>query len=481
MDMRRRTFKIRRRVIGSFLCCILGVLIFAVFSYRIHVDIGRHLKVLEEADDLYQEILELRRIEKNFFLYRDPASLGQAKFHLNRLEGIFLATEEEFIRSMKETGARDLRSLLASYGDLLSRINPSYGPRGSPPNVEGSSRQEEELRALGQRLLETSKAWSVAERFVIDELSERAIQLFLVSVLVFTALGIGLAFYVAKLLVRPLEQMQQSMEQIAQGNFTPFPEPRTRAQEPISLFRAFNRMIHELERRQDELVQSRKMAAIGTLTSGIAHELNNPLNNIVLTAEAMKEELGKLNEAELAGMADDILSQSERASEIVRDLLDFARSERPSFEEIHVGELIRQSLKLVSNQAAVGGIEVEAGIAEDLPDIYGERRNLQQVFVNLFVNAIQAMPDGGTLTVRAYRVPGTQDVAVMVADTGVGIPAEYLSRIFDPFFTTKGVGRGTGLGLTVAYGIVEKHGGKIEVESQVGRGTTFTVVLPHQA
>lgn len=463
------------------MCCILCVLVFAIFSYRIHVDIGRHLKVLEEADDLYQEVLELRRIEKNFFLYRDPASLGQAKFHLNRLEGIFLASEEEFIRSMEKEERRHLRSLLASYGDLLSKIDAAYGARGGSSNVESSLHHEEELRALGQRLLETTKAWSVAERFAIDKLSERAIQLFLVSVVVFTALGIGLAFYVAKLLVRPLEQMERTMEQIAQGNFTLPPEPRTRAQEPISLFRAFNRMIHELERRQDELVQSRKMAAIGTLTSGIAHELNNPLNNIVLTAEAMKEELEKLREAELVGMADDILSQSERASEIVRDLLDFARSERPDFEEIRVGELILQSLKLVRNQAAVTGIEVEARIAEDLPDIYGERRSLQQVFVNLFVNAIQAMPEGGTLSIEAWRMPGTEEVAIRVADTGVGIPAQYLSRIFDPFFTTKGVGRGTGLGLTVTYGIVEKHGGKIDVQSEVGKGTTFTVVLPRQA
>jgi len=456
------------------------VLVFAVFSYRIHVDIGRHLKVLEEADDLYQEVLELRRIEKNLFLYRDPSNLGQAKFHLNRLEGLLLATQEELARSARETGPLELRSLLAAYGKVLSRIDASYGKSGSGSSVEGFLPQEEELRSLGRRLLETAKAWSLAERFAINKLSERAIQLFLVSVLVFTALGTGLAFYVAKLLVRPLEQMEERMEQIARGNFAPLPEPKTRAQEPISLFRAFNRMIQELERRQDELVESRKMAAIGTLTSGIAHELNNPLNNILLTAEAMKEELAKLNQGELAEMAEDILSESERASEIVRDLLDFARSERPSLEEINVGELLQQTLRLVSNQAAVANIEVEVRIEEGIPSIYGERRSLQQVFLNLFVNAIQAMPNGGNLTVRAHKVPGTRDVAVVVSDTGVGIPSEYLSRIFDPFFTTKEVGRGTGLGLTVAYGIVEKHGGKIEVESQVGRGTTFTVVLPHQ-
>jgi signal transduction histidine kinase len=132
----------------------------------------------------------------------------------------------------------------------------------------------------------------------------------------------------------------------------------------------------------------------------------------------------------------------------------------------------------VRNQLSLSGIQVEAALPADLPLVHGDRKSLQQVFLNLFINAIQAMLDGGSLTVRAYPNPDGEWLKVEVKDTGIGIPAQDLPRIFDPFYTTKQVGRGTGLGLSVSYGIVEKHGGHIEVESQKGKGSTFTVVLP---
>jgi two-component system NtrC family sensor kinase len=229
---------------------------------------------------------------------------------------------------------------------------------------------------------------------------------------------------------------------------------------------------------QDQLVQSRKIAAVGTLTSGIAHELNNPINNIVLTAESLKEDFRELSQEEAMGLIQDILIQSERASEIVKGLLDFSRAEHPEFEALSVGGVIQDTLKLVRNQLTLSGIHVEQDIPPNLPPIYGERKSLQQVFLNLFINAIQAMLDGGTLQIRAHTSTDGQWMVIDVADTGVGIDPEHLSRIFDPFYTTKQVGRGTGLGLSVTYGIVEKHGGHIEVKSRVGAGATFIVTLP---
>jgi two-component system NtrC family sensor kinase len=132
----------------------------------------------------------------------------------------------------------------------------------------------------------------------------------------------------------------------------------------------------------------------------------------------------------------------------------------------------------VRNQLSLSGIHVETDLPQDLPEIHGDRKSLQQVFLNLFINAIQAMLDGGSLSLRAYAAPDGQWLKVEVKDTGIGIDSGDLPRIFDPFYTTKQVGRGTGLGLSVTYGIVEKHGGHIEVESQKGQGSTFTVVLP---
>ena len=143
-----------------------------------------------------------------------------------------------------------------------------------------------------------------------------------------------------------------------------------------------------------------------------------------------------------------------------------------------IAGVIQDTLKLVRNQLSLSGIHVETDLPQDLPEIHGDRKSLQQVFLNLFINAIQAMLDGGSLTLRAYATQDGQWLKVEVKDTGIGIDPGDLPRIFDPFYTTKQVGRGTGLGLSVTYGIVEKHGGHIEVESQKGQGSTFTVVLP---
>jgi two-component system NtrC family sensor kinase len=236
-------------------------------------------------------------------------------------------------------------------------------------------------------------------------------------------------------------------------------------------------MIKELEEHQEELLQSRKIAAIGTLTSGIAHELNNPINNIVLTAEALKEDFGQVNEAEAQGYIHDILVQAERASDIVKGLLDFSRSERPELEPVSILAVIDDTLKLVRNQLMLSGIQVEKEISPGVAPISGDRKSLQQVFLNLFINAIQAMPDGGQLIIRVWSGDHDQ-LHVDVKDTGLGIDPAHLPHIFDPFYTTKEVGRGTGLGLSVTYGIIEKHGGHIEVHSKKGEGAVFSIVLP---
>ncbi len=339
---------------------------------------------------------------------------------------------------------------------------------------------EESLRRQGQELLNITEKWEKEERLQIDRLFQRAMILFIISVVVFLALGIVVAFYLSRMLVQPLFQMQQAMDKIAHGDFTPIPEPESSSEEFFALFRAFNRMIHELEEHQDQLVQSRKIAAVGTLTSGIAHELNNPINNIVLTAESLKEDFRDLSQEEAMGLIQDIMTQSERASEIVKGLLDFSRAERPEFEALSIGTVVQDTLKLVRNQLTLSGINVEQDIPGTLPPIRGEKKSLQQVFLNLFINAIQAMLDGGTLQISAHPSPDGQWMVIDVTDTGVGIDPEHLSQIFDPFYTTEQVGRGTGLGLSVTYGIVEKHGGHIEVKSRIGAGATFTVTLPLQ-
>jgi|UniRef100_A0A7V6A2V8 two-component system NtrC family sensor kinase len=474
--MKKTTYKIRRRVITLFLFCLLSVVIFAGFSFQIHRDIGRRLKLLEMTGDMFSNILEARRFEKNFLLYKQPSSLEEALSYVERVMEMYRSHEAEILRIKLDPRDREFNSTLTSYRNVLMKLQGLIKPGVDLEDSPDFTRLVDSMRNLGLNLVQTTERWEKEERVQIDRLFQRAMYLFFISILVFLGLGILVAFYLAWVLVRPMMQMQQAMERITHGDFTALPEPEGRSEEFISLFRAFNRMIKELEEHQEELLQSRKIAAIGTLTSGIAHELNNPINNIVLTAEALKEDFGQLDEADVQGYIHDILVQAERASDIVKGLLDFSRSERPELEPISILSVIDDTLKLVRNQLMLSGIQVEKEIAPEVPLISGDRKSLQQVFLNLFINAIQAMPDGGHLVIRVWGDDGK--LHVDVKDTGQGIDPAHLPHIFDPFYTTKEVGRGTGLGLSVTYGIIEKHGGHIEAHSKKGEGAVFSIVLP---
>ncbi|MCK9378300.1 MAG: HAMP domain-containing histidine kinase [Syntrophobacterales bacterium] len=476
--MKKATFKIRRKIIFAFLFSLLSVLIFSIFSFQVHREIGHRLRLLELTDDLFQTVLELRRVEKNFFLYRRAASLADAEKYLSHARDMYQSHETEILRLKSPPQQPVFSRSLDRYQKILNQIKAQTPEAGTAQENQISISLEDALRRQGQELLNTTEKWEKEERLQIDRLFQRAMILFIISVVVFLALGIVVAFYLSRMLVQPLLQMQQAMDKIAHGDFTPLPEPTQSSEEFFALFRAFNRMIHELEVHQEQLVQSRKIAAVGTLTSGIAHELNNPINNIVLTAEALQEDFREMTQEEAQGLIHDILMQSERASEIVKGLLDFSRAERPEFEALPIGAVIQDTLKLVRNQLTLSGINVEQDIPPDLPRIRGEKKTLQQVFLNLFINAIQAMLDGGQLQIKARLAPDSRWMIIDVTDTGIGIEPEHLTRIFDPFYTTKQVGRGTGLGLSVTYGIIEKHGGHIEVTSRKGEGSTFTLTLP---
>jgi two-component system NtrC family sensor kinase len=279
-------------------------------------------------------------------------------------------------------------------------------------------------------------------------------------------------------ILRPLALIQHTTQTVAEGNFAPIPYSPKSKNEVTDLMVAFNKMAHEIENRQTALVQSRKIAAIGTFTSGIAHELNNPINNIRLTAETLLDDLETMSQDETRELATDILTQADRASEIVKNLLEFSRTDSPSsMRRLGVKEVLERTYKLVKNQIVVGGITLDSDVPDTLPPTYGNFQNLQQVFLNLLLNAVQAMPQGGTITVKAGR-ESDRLIRIDVTDTGDGIKPDDLDHIFDPFYTTKDVGSGTGLGLSVTYSIVKKHGGYIEVKSEVGRGTTFSVFLP---
>lgn len=227
----------------------------------------------------------------------------------------------------------------------------------------------------------------------------------------------------------------------------------------------------DLERR---LVQNDKLSSIGLLAAGVAHEVNTPLAVISTYAQMLAKQVS--GDERKSSLLEKIAKQTFRASEIVNSLLNFSRTSPTMFVEVDLNRVLRETAALVQHQLSKEQVQVELGLADTLPPLKANANKLQQVFLNLFLNARDAMPGGGTLRIVSFRQENR--AVVEVQDTGEGIPAENLARIFDPFFTTKGAKKGTGLGLAVTYGIVQEHGGVIDVRSQVGEGTVFHLEFP---
>jgi signal transduction histidine kinase/CheY-like chemotaxis protein len=230
----------------------------------------------------------------------------------------------------------------------------------------------------------------------------------------------------------------------------------------------------ELRAAQEQLLQSEKLASIGQLAAGVAHEINNPMGVILGFSQGILKTLPE--DDPLKKPLTTMEKESLRCKRIVQNLLDFARRSEPTLHLTNINELIDASCDLVVHQTSLQNVKLVKSYDPALPSIMADPNQLQQVFINIILNAYQAMPDGGTLHITTRTV--SLELQVIFADTGTGIPSESVQNIFDPFFTTKEVGEGTGLGLSVSYGIVKAHGGDIEVESQVGKGTTFAIKLP---
>jgi two-component system NtrC family sensor kinase len=244
-------------------------------------------------------------------------------------------------------------------------------------------------------------------------------------------------------------------------------------------FACHYRDVTEERRLASQILQSEKMAGIGQLAGGVAHEINNPLGIIVSFAQLSQQTARTLADEELVDNLDEVIKAAKRCQAIVRSLLDFSRpSKDTDVAPVSMNEVVENALFLVSTQTAMRTVEVHNQLDPALHMVLGNRNQLLQVMVNLVQNALHAMERrGGKLTVRSWAVD-SQHVAVAVEDTGCGIEPRNLSRVFEPFFTTKGPGKGTGLGLSVSFGIVQRHEGTIDVESQPGVGTRFTVTLP---
>ena len=296
-----------------------------------------------------------------------------------------------------------------------------------------------------------------------------------------TLVSVLLSLYVINLVLRPIGRILRMSHKIIEGDLSARVGTRPPGEMGV-LCEAIDRMADAVAEREEQLKiatrqqigRSEKLASIGRLAAGVAHEINNPLTGVLTFAHLLREK-DNLDDQDRQDL-DLIIHETKRVSEIVRGLLDFAR-ERPVVKQpLNINDVIRQTLRLLGNRKAFQQITVREDFQEDLPPVDGDMNQLQQVLLNLSLNACEAMPNGGTLTVSTRSQDGM--VLVKLADTGCGIKQAHLEQIFEPFFSTKPIGKGTGLGLSLSYGIVQQHGGDLQVESEEGEGSTFTILLP---
>ncbi len=326
-------------------------------------------------------------------------------------------------------------------------------------------------------LMVVTRISATAAYLTARQLLDRLVLTGLVIVLIAAVFGV----VVSRRITRPLERLSSAVRKIAKGDFDVNVAIKS-SDEIGELSTSFNDMAGELKEResslkkaQHALVQSEKMAAVGTLSAGLAHEVKNPLSAVLGYAQLSKR---KLDQPEaLLKHLDTIENETRRCNEIIGNLMQFSRQEKGEHEPISVNEVIEKSMAIVDHQLGLKNVEIESELADELPDISGNANQLQQVIMNLLINAQQAMGEEGG-TVSLATLIEDDSLLITVSDTGPGIEPDVAAKVFEPFFTTKPAGQGTGLGLSVTYGIIQDHGGDISVERSESGGAKFVVALP---
>ena len=338
----------------------------------------------------------------------------------------------------------------------------------------------EPLKDMGGQTIGMLAVGTLEQKFA--DMRTETLTIFLGISLFGVALAIVVASYFSGAIVKPINALVRASHKIAQGDFSAR-VGKPSANEIGELEIMFNLMASSLESRDREIarlneqrmMRSERLASIGRLAAGIAHEINNPLTS-VLTFSCL---LLKKGDAAMKERLEIIVKETTRCREIVKGLLGFARQDEPRKMRCDLNAVIENAFSLAGNQLKVreSHVTVKKELGE-IPGLYLDPNQMTEVFVNLIINAIDALPAGGELSVATGVSQDGKSVDIRVADTGQGIAKEDLEKIFEPFFTTKEPGKGTGLGLAVAYGIINRHNGSIDVESEVGKGTTFLIKLP---
>lgn len=464
---------LRHKILIILACYIFGILAISVVSQEDLYTAKEKLEVVELAYSLNSQILEVRRYEKNFLLYGKQEALEENRNQLS------LALET--VKQVTSRGPRfkihpmliQLQNLINSYQTDLQLLTNKFHQRdGDLPDS-----LTERLRSQGQEMTELSSELVSFEHLQIRKILNELVEQLVIWSVVALAVGVFMPVVLSFKIFKPLRIMKEATEDIALGRFRPIEVLDTR-DEMEQMMVAFNTMVEELRKRQDQLVQSQKLSSIGTLTAGIAHQLNNPLNNISTSCQIAMDDFEDGDVEFHRKMLTNIQQETLRARDVVQGLLEFSRAKEFSLLPIELHKVVSRSVKLVRSQVP-SSTSIEIDIQKDLL-VPMDAQRMQEVLLNMIINASQAISSEGKITISAGTSEDGQEAFIDIADNGEGIPESIKSRLFDPFYTTKDEGKGTGLGLSIAYGIIQKHNGEITVESSPGEGAVFRIHLPLQ-
>lgn len=463
-------FSLTFKILFFVVCYVLGISVMWNMSSDDLHSAERKFTFMERAYLLDNIILEVRRYEKNYLLYNTPEALKQHRQYLHKAE-VTVDVVYEQLTNLKGTPLlKELEQLMKKYKDNFNQLEKN--------RIQDSRKYQQIVsitRDLGTQMTDKSAQLLAFERVQLHYIfRELKIRMNLWSVVAIN-LGILMPFLTFIKIFKPLNRIKKATGDIAQGRFKRVEVLNTR-DEMQQVMEAFNTMVYELEVRQDQLVQSKKLSSIGTLTAGVAHQLNNPLNNISTSCQIALDEFDTEDRDMLLKMLHNIDQETLRARDVVKGLLEFSRSGKFGIREAPLAEVVDRAVQLVRTEVAAA-IQVTVIIPDDLV-VPMDVQRMQEVFLNLIINAGQAIEQQGTITISSEIDEEQQMVVITVHDTGPGIPKEIIGQLFDPFYTTKEEGKGTGLGLSVVYGIIQKHHGDISVSSEPGQGASFHVRLP---
>jgi signal transduction histidine kinase len=503
---------IRQKITLGYYAIVAMILALSVFTFFDLRFIERKVIFGEAISEFFDTALEIRRFEKNYFLYEQRSDYQENIRYVAKAGELLENNIKGFITLSSEQQAEALRERLKTYRALVDEYAALNDRNKVKKRIEGAARKtmlEGRIRVTGKDITTIAEQISKTERRSIQVLLNTSQRVLILSIFLLSMAVIAIGQILSRMVVKPLKLIENNMEVIADGRFEKI-RIDSRDREIASLTNAFNKMLRELELRQRHLVQSEKLASLGTLLSGVAHELNNPLSNISSSNQILIEELqesveksGKPGAAPDPAFVKELLSQindqTDRARNIVRSLLEFSRDKDFKKQSLRLRPLFEETIRFVKGQIPANTM-IRINIADEL-FITADKQRIQQAFLNLIKNALDAVGAGGEITVNAHRNSAIDKVGdddgiynylkyrgkctveedtvdIEIHDTGPGISEEALPKIFDPFFSTKDVGKGSGLGLFIVHEIIEEHDGCIAVDSQPGNGATFLIRLP---